>query len=71
MYSTYSVFSVLNTFQTSIILKSIDGKQNTPQIGARGVRIVALSSGTLNTRMRPHTKFEISPSNGIGDMLRT
>ena len=30
MYSTYSVFSVLNTFQASIVLRSKDGKQNTP-----------------------------------------
>ena len=39
IYSTYSAFSVLNTFQALIVLRSKDGKQNAP----RGVRIVTLS----------------------------
>ena len=35
MYSTYSVFSVLKTFQASVVLWRMEGKQNTPYAGAR------------------------------------
>ena len=44
---------------------------NRTEVKAKATVTLKQYATIINTKLRPHTKFEISTSNNIGDILRT